>query len=151
MANTSENRRYPKVGVGAVVFKGDKLLLIKRGQPPKPGEWSLPGGKQELGETLKEAAAREVKEETGLTVNIGALIDAVDFIDRQDGAVAFHYSLIDYIAEFVAGEISPASDAIDAHFFSLEEALSLPLWTETKRIIQMAVEMRRIRPTAGRE
>lgn len=132
----------PVIGVGAVVFYGDDVLLIRRGKPPRQGEWSLPGGRQELGETLKEATEREVREETGLDITVGALIDVIDFIEHKDGALAFHYSLVDYIAEATSSAPVPASDADDACFFSLDEALSLPLWTETKRIISKAANMR---------
>lgn len=142
MSETRKNPQRPIVGVGAVVFKQAKILLIKRGKPPKESQWSLPGGGQHLGETLKEAVLREVQEETGLTIEIDCLLDAVDFIEKEDDAVAYHYSLIDYAADYVSGSLRASSDAVDANFFSLEEALSLPLWTETKRIIKMAAEKR---------
>jgi 8-oxo-dGTP diphosphatase len=142
MTDTRKNPDRPHVGVGAVVFKDAKILLVKRGKAPKKGEWSLPGGSQKLGETLQQAVLREIKEETGLNVKIGVLLDAVDFIEHQQGKVAFHYTLIDYVADYGGGTLKAASDADDARFFSLAEALSLPLWTETKRIIKMAAALR---------
>lgn len=144
MADARKNPLRPIVGVGAVVFKSDKVLLIKRGKPPKESQWSLPGGAQELGETVTEALHREVLEETGLTVVLGALIDVLDFIEQDKDTTQFHYTLIDYAAEYVSGELKPASDAVDAHFFSLEEALALPLWSETKRVIETAAHQRGI-------
>jgi len=141
MTKTSENKRYPKVGVGVVVFQDEKVLLIKRGKPPRAGEWSLPGGKQELGETLQEAAHREVKEETGISITITGLVDVVDFIDRGEDDIRFHYSLIDFAAQYQGGTLAPASDAVEAKFFTLEDALALPLWTETKRILKKAAFM----------
>jgi len=142
MPEARKNPDRPIVGVGAVVFKGAKILLIRRGKPPKENQWSLPGGGQELGETLHDAAMREVEEETGLRVKIDMLLDAVNFIERDGDNITFHYTLIDYSADFVSGKLSAASDANDARFFSLAEALSLPLWTETKRIIEMAASQR---------
>jgi len=142
MPDARKNPTRPYVGVGAVTFKGDRILLIKRGKPPKKSEWSLPGGAQELGETVQQALIREVKEETGLEVKVTHLIDVVDFIEHNDSDIAFHYTLIDYCAEFTGGELKAGGDALDAKFFSLEEALLLPLWTETKRIIKMAAKAR---------
>ncbi|GHF23506.1 DNA mismatch repair protein MutT [Kordiimonas sediminis] len=135
-------RSFPRpiVGVGTVVFCGDKVLLIKRSNPPKADEWSLPGGKQELGETLVEAARREVLEETGIIAEIKGLVDVVDFIDRSPSSqkIAHHYTLIDYWGICTADTVTAGSDAKAACFYSLEEALALPLWSETKRIILAA-------------
>ena len=142
MTDTRENPTRPHVGVGAVIFKEGKLLLIKRGKPPKEGQWSLPGGAQELGETIREAVVREVKEETSLAVKVGALLDVVDFIEKSENNIAFHYTLVDFTADYVSGHLQAASDAVEARFFSLDEALALPLWTETKRIIEMAAKIR---------
>lgn len=136
-----EKPTRPIVGVGTVVIGEDGVLLIRRSKPPKADQWSLPGGAQELGETTREAAAREVYEETGLQVTILDLIDVVDFIDRApDGSIRFHYSLVDYLAVPAAGTLKAGSDAREARFFPLEEALSLPLWEETRRIIRLARE-----------
>jgi len=145
MTKARNNPTRPVVAVGAVVFKDDKILLIRRGKAPKAGEWSLPGGAQELCETVKEAVLREVKEETGLTVALTGLLDVVDFIEaEEENMPSFHYTLIDYGAEYVAGTLKADSDAADARFFLLEEALALPLWSETKRIIELAAERRQI-------
>ncbi len=136
-----EKPTRPIIGVGAVVMKGSEILLIRRGKPPKAGEWSLPGGAQELGETTREAAVREIKEETGLEVDLLDLLDVIDFIDRaEDGTIRYHYSLVDYLAVPVAGSLRAGSDAHDARFFPLDEALSLPLWEETRRVIRLAGE-----------
>jgi len=140
------SRTYPDrpiVGVGAVVFRGNEVLLIRRGKPPRMGDWSLPGGMQEIGETVFEAAAREVQEETGVTISDIALIDVVDSITLDDDARAqFHYTLIDVVAKWRSGEPAGGTDAMHAEFVSLDEASKMVLWRETHRIIAKAREMR---------
>jgi ADP-ribose pyrophosphatase YjhB (NUDIX family) len=133
--NETLNPSRPIVGVGAVVFQGDKVLLIRRGKPPKENEWSLPGGKQELGERTLETMVREVREETGLSVKPGPLLGVVDFIEISESLVEYHYTLIDYLAEAQDGNPVAGTDAKDARFFTLEDALNLDLWDETKRMI----------------
>ena len=143
----SASRTFPDrpiVGVGAVVFKGEQVMLIRRGKAPRKGQWSLPGGGVELGETTSDAIRREIQEETGLDVELAGIIDSVDYIERTDtGAVSFHYVLIDYLAYWRAGALAAGSDADDARFFTVETALALPLWEETKRIIRAAQTMAR--------
>ena len=103
----------PVVGVGAVVWRGDRVLLIRRGKPPRAGQWSLPGGAQQLGETLLEAMTREVREETGLIVEGIQLLTTVDLIEREpDGRVRYHYTLVDFTAEAPVGEAVPGDDAM---------------------------------------
>ena len=140
MADNREHPDRPVVGVGAVVVKDDQVLLIRRGKPPRAGEWSLPGGGVELGETTEAAVLREVREETGLAVDLGPLIDVVDFIDCTPDGVRFHYILIDYLAFWTDGEPQAGTDATEARFFPFKEALALPLWSETKRIIKAAID-----------
>lgn len=144
MPETRKNPSRPIVGVGAVVFKGEKILLIKRGKEPKKNQWSLPGGAQNLGETVAEAVVREVIEETGLTVKIASFIDVIDYIEWGDrkGAPLFQYTLLDYSADYVEGTLRASSDAIDAQFFTLSDILALPLWSETKRVIKQAASER---------
>jgi 8-oxo-dGTP diphosphatase len=132
-----------KVGVGVVVLEGDRVLLIKRGKPPKLGEWSLPGGHVEPGESLKAAAQREVEEETGLGVAVQALVDVVDLIvPNADGSISYHYALIDYWAETASGRLNAGSDAADAAWHALADIGQLGMWQETERIIMKAVDMR---------
>lgn len=133
----------PVVGVGAVVWRGDRLLLIRRGRPPRLGQWSLPGGGQQLGETLSEAVAREVREETSLELASIRLITTVDLIERdQEGRVQFHYTLIDFTAEAEAGEPIAGDDAVDVAWFRPDQLEGLGLWTETLRIIGLAASLR---------
>ncbi len=139
-------REYPKhpiAAVGVVVFNDDKVLLIKRNKPPKSYQWSIPGGAQNLGEPLKDTARREVAEETGLTIKNIQLIDAIDYIKKDDrGTVEYHYSLIDYMAEYRDGTLRPADDAVDAIWVAGNELEQYNLWEETIKLINAAIKMR---------
>jgi ADP-ribose pyrophosphatase YjhB (NUDIX family) len=136
----------PIIGVGVVVFRdgpqGREVLLIQRGKPPRQGDWSMPGGKQEWGETLHEAAHREIMEETGVTIANLRLIDVVDGLMREpDGTLSRHLTLIDYRGDWVAGEPRPGDDAIDARWVPLSELASYRLWSETTRVIMAGAAM----------
>ena len=102
------SREYPDrpiVGIGGVVWRGDRVLLIRRGKAPRLGQWSLPGGGQNLGETLVEGLTREVREETGLEIEAVELLAVVDLVDRDEtGRVRYHYTLVDFMAEALPGE-----------------------------------------------
>jgi len=131
----------PVVGVGVVVLDGNRVLLIRRGKEPRRGTWSLPGGAQELGETVVEGATREAKEETGLDIEIIGLLDVVDSIDTDDvGAIRFHYTLIDFVARPAGGHIEANGDAADVRWFDRDDLSRLGLWAETDRIIGLAFE-----------
>lgn len=135
---------YPMVGVGVVVWKSEYVLLIQRGKAPRAGSWSLPGGRQELGETTREAGQREVHEETGLDVDIKGLIDVVDSITRDnDNRIRMQYTLVDYWAEWVAGEPEASTDAADAKWVHPDDLPSYNLWDETLRIIDLSAKARR--------
>lgn len=125
------------VGVGAVIWNGRKeVLLIRRTKEPRIGQWSLPGGKVENGESLHDALRREVREETGLEIEIMGLAGVAETIDdREAGAGGRHYVLIDYGARAVSGEAKAASDAADATWFAYRDLATLPLWSETRRIV----------------
>jgi 8-oxo-dGTP diphosphatase len=138
-------REYPKqpiAGVGVVVLHDDKILLARRSKPPRAGDWSLPGGAQNLGETITETALREIKEETGLDIKVLGIVDVVDSIIRDgDGRVQYHYTLVDVFAERISGEAIASDDAAEIGWFGLDELDSLDLWSETDRIIRLAHEM----------
>jgi ADP-ribose pyrophosphatase YjhB (NUDIX family) len=140
------SREYPAqpiTGVGVVVWHGDRVLLVQRARPPRQGQWSLPGGGQQLGETLTDAARREVREEAGLEVELGEVIATLDLIERDAGGrVRYHYVLIDFVAEAASAELRPGDDAAAARWFTLEEAERLGLWSETLRVIGLAKERR---------
>jgi ADP-ribose pyrophosphatase YjhB (NUDIX family) len=130
----------PVCGVGAVVWRDGQVLLVRRANPPRRGEWSLPGGAQEIGETVFEAVRREVLEETGIPIEVLGLVDVVDSIHRdEDGRVRYHYTLADVFARAAGGGEAAAGDATEAAWF---DPGSLPaLWPETERIIRLAAEM----------
>jgi ADP-ribose pyrophosphatase YjhB (NUDIX family) len=112
---------------------------VQRGRPPRRGQWSLPGGAQQLGESLAEAARREVLEETGVTVDLGDVIATVDSIERDpEGRVRYHYTLIDFAAEAHSAELVPGDDAADARWFEPHQIEALGLWSETLRIIELS-------------
>jgi len=141
-----EAREYPSrpiVGVGVVVWRDDEVLLIERGKPPLQGTWSIPGGAQEVGETVAEAGRREVLEETGVEVEITGLVDVVDSIRHDDeGRIRSHYTLIDLTGEWIGGELRPGDDASDCRWVRLDELPAYELWSETLRIIRRAAELR---------
>lgn len=133
------SREYPDrpwIGIGCIVFRGEEVLLVKRGKPPRLGEWSIPGGAQELGETAEETARRELREEAGVEVGPLAVAVVVDAITRdEDGRARFHYTIVDFCAEWVSGEPRPGGDVTEARFFAPEELPALGLWEEAVRAI----------------
>jgi ADP-ribose pyrophosphatase YjhB (NUDIX family) len=129
-----------------VVWHGDRVLLVRRDKPPREGQWSLPGGAQQLGETLAETARREVGEEAGLEVEPGEIVATLDLIERDpDRRIRYHYTLIDFTAEATSPVLRPGSDAADARWFTLPEVEKLGLWSETVRVIKLARERRSCR------
>ena len=123
--------------VGVVCLRGDEVLLIRRGKPPRQGEWSLPGGRIEPGERAVKAALRELREETGVEAEIVGLVDVVDGVFPEAGR---HYVLIDYAARWLSGNPVAGDDAAEARFMPLAEAEALVDWAETRRIIRMAAD-----------
>lgn len=139
--------QHPIPCVGVIVLDGDQVLLIRRAKPPRMGQWSLPGGRQELGETLKGCAVREVLEETGLSIQVRDLVDVFDLIDvAADGSIERHFSLIDFWGEPAGGSLAAGDDASEARWFTLSEIESLGMWDKTVSVIRRAVAMREHQP-----
>lgn len=147
MAPMSEDTtpRVPIAAAGVVCFRGDDVLLVRRGKPPLEDHWSLPGGRIEWGERAADAALRELKEETGCEADLIGLIDVVDAVlarrESGDSPPWGHYVLIDYAVRWRAGEPRGADDARDARFFSPPDIADLGLWSETIRVIAAARRM----------
>ena len=140
-------RAYPDrpfVGVGVVIFRGDEVLLAQRGKRPRRKTWSIPGGAQEVGETVHEAGQREILEETGIQIEILGLVDVVDSISHdEEGNVAFHYTLVDLFAEWRSGEAEAADDVSDVCWVGLDALGTYNLRTATHDVILLAERKRR--------
>jgi 8-oxo-dGTP diphosphatase len=135
-------REYPDrpiVGVGAVIVDQGRVLLVKRGSPPLLGEWSLPGGVVELGETLRGAAEREAREETGLIVKAGEVLEVLDrIVPDKDGAPQYHYVLIDFLCTVKGGELRAGGDAADACWARARELRKFKLEQPAVEVIRKA-------------
>lgn len=130
----------PIVGVGAVVLDGDRVLLVRRAQEPLKGEWSLPGGAVEVGETLRAAIVREVREETGLDVDVGPIVDVLDRIRVDDnGRPRFHYVLIDFACSVKGGDLRCASDASDVAWADVSQLGDYGVAASAVEVIHKAV------------
>ena len=150
----TDRRIYPDrpfVGVGAVIVDGERVVLIKRRFEPLKGQWSLPGGAVEVGESLEECVAREMLEETGLEVEVGPVIEVFDRITRdEDGRVRYHYVLVDYLCWPVAGALRAGSDVDDAVFAHPSELTAFKLTAKATAVIERALELAREAPRAVR-
>lgn len=130
----------PTPGVGVVCIRDGEVLLIRRANPPRQGEWSLPGGRIEPGESVLQAAHRELREEAGVEASMVGLIDVVDGLFPEHGR---HYVLIDYAMRWTAGEPVAGDDASEARFFPVDTAAALVEWSETERVIRAGVALLR--------
>ncbi len=132
----------PIASVGAVIVDAGRVLLVQRGQPPLKGQWSLPGGAVEVGETLAAAVQREVFEETGLVVEVGPIVDVLDRIHLDAAArVEYHYVLIDYLCSVVGGHLHPQSDAADARWASPAELPAFGLQSVTLAVVMKGLAL----------
>jgi len=135
----NSDREYPTrpvVAVGAIILSDDRILLVKRKNPPGQGLWTIPGGAVELGETIKDALKREVREETGLEIEIIKPIEIVDEIVRDEsGKIRFHYVIIDFLVKPVGGELCASSDVLDAEWVKFSEIENYKISKTLKRIL----------------
>lgn len=156
MASSREYPERPVVGIGGVIIEDGRTLLIRRGSEPLRGEWSIPGGTLELGESLEEGVARELLEETGIVVRIIELIEVFDRIYNDDGKIAaqlhrkprFHYVIVDYLCERIGGEPRAGSDVTDVAFAREDELANFHLTETATRILKKAFAMDRARHAA---
>ena len=138
--STPEYPDAPLIAVGAVVVRDSRVLLVRRGQPPSEGLWAIPGGRVELGETLQEAAEREIEEETGLTIRARYPIYTFDVILRDEaGSVQFHYVIVDLLADYVSGTLHPGDDARDARWVTPDELEGLSVNRTTLDVLKKVI------------
>lgn len=134
------NREYPdhpRVGVGAVVLRNGRVLLVRRGSEPARGLWAIPGGGLNLGETLQQGAEREILEETGIVIRAGAPVFTCDSFERDgDGRVRFHYVIVDMSADYVSGDVRAADDAIEARWILPAEIRSISVTKTTLKMLR---------------
>jgi 8-oxo-dGTP diphosphatase len=139
------NRLYPStpvVGVGAVIVHRGEVLLVRRAHPPLAGEWSLPGGVLEVGEKLRDGVAREVREETGLEVEVGPVLDVIDSIfPDAEGRTQYHYVLVDYLCRLRSGAAVAGSDAAELRWARFEQLCAFNLRPITLEVIHRALAM----------
>ena len=139
-------RDYPErpfLGVGAIIIDEQRVLLVRRANPPLQGEWSIPGGMVETGETTREAVVREVKEETGLEIQPVQLLEVFERILRDDDSrVRYHYVLIDYLCRVSGGAASAGSDVTELCWAGADQLKELSVAPETSRVIQKALVSR---------
>jgi 8-oxo-dGTP diphosphatase len=147
-------RSYPDrpfVGIGAVIVDAGRVLLVRRGSEPLAGHWSLPGGAVELGERLEACVAREMEEETGLTVEVGPVIEVFDRITHDPtGRVQYHYVLVDYLCWPIAGVLRAGSDAEAAVFVEPADLPAYALTMKAMAVIERALQLAREAPRAAR-
>ncbi|MEM0451407.1 MAG: NUDIX hydrolase [Nitrososphaerota archaeon] len=129
--------RWPIPAVGLFVVKDGRVLLVRRGNEPGRGKWSLPGGRVRFGERSEDAAVREMREETGLEVRLRKVVDVVDVFWRgPEGELLEHFVIVDFEAEVVGGELRASDDAIDARWFSPEELEGIEMTDSTKEFLE---------------
>lgn len=138
--NPREYPTRPWVGIGVLVFRGADVLLVRRGRPPRMGEWSLPGGAQRLGERAEETARRELREEAGVEVGPLDLLAVVDAITPGEAGAGprFHYTIIDFVAAWEAGEPRPGGDVTEVAWCDSARPEAFGLWPEALRVIALA-------------
>ena len=133
-------REYPDrplIGVGAIIIKGDRALLVKRAHEPLKGEWSIPGGMLELGETLAAGVRREAREETGYDVEVGEVLEVFDrIVPDADGKTKYHYVLIDHLCRIVGGAECCGGDAAELRWISRDELATFPIADSAAHVLK---------------
>lgn len=141
------NREYPErpvASAAAVILRENEVVLIRRGFPPRQGIWTFPGGAIEAGETAREACAREILEETGLTIQVGPVIEAVDVMQQVASRWRYHYTILDFLAEVhpESGELCAGSDACDARWVPVGDVLQYDLTPVAQHVLERGIWLR---------
>ena len=132
----------PRVAVGGVVLDGERVLLVRRGQAPSVGRWSIPGGLVSLGESLEDAVVREIEEESGLRVRVVGLCGVIDRVIRgDDGAVRYHYVIVDYVSLVDGGELRAGSDAAEARWVPVDQVTTYDVTDGVADMVHRAVRL----------
>jgi 8-oxo-dGTP diphosphatase len=146
----NDRRKYPDrpyVGVGAVIVQDGKVLLVRRKHEPLAGQWSLPGGAVEVGETLEACLVREMLEETGLEVGVGPVIEVIDRITRdEEGRVMYHFVLVDYLCWPTGGALCAGSDVAEAVFADPRDLVQYDLTSKSTSVVERALVLNRQTP-----
>src|SRR5437016_2783702 len=130
----------PLVGAGAVIVRGDQVVLVRRGRPPLAGEWSIPGGVVKLGETLRQAAEREAREETGLEIEAGEVLEVFESITPDAaGKTCYHYVIVDFLCRLKSGELRAGGDALEVKWCRAEELVEMRVSEPATKVILKAL------------
>ncbi len=137
MNKTKPQTKVPEIGVGGVVFKQGKILLVQRKNPPAQNQWAIPGGRLRFGESLKEACEREILEETGVRVKAGEIVHVFEVLDRDpQNGIRFHYVIIDLLAEYVSGELQAGDDALQVGWFTPQDIKQIKVNPFTLKLLK---------------
>jgi 8-oxo-dGTP diphosphatase len=139
-----EYPNQPRIGVGALIFRDDHILLVQRGHEPNKGKWTIPGGLVELGESLEQAVHRELLEECGITARLLDRLNVFEYIQHDDNArVKYHYIIVDYLAEYLKGKLQAGSDIDQASWIAIDEVQSFDITDGLKPAIDHALLLRK--------
>jgi len=131
------NENLPKVAVGAVIFNKEKVLLVRRSNPPAQGMWAVPGGKIDPGETMQQALTREIKEETGLDIEVGEIVYVFDVIKHNEqNEISFHYVIIDFLCRLKGGRLQAGDDAREARWIARDDLKVLNVNEKTRSMLR---------------
>ena len=140
-------REYPErpiVAVGAAVFHDGQVLIVQRGKAPSKGVWTVPGGAVELGETMRQAAAREVKEECGIKVEVGEVAGILDNVVRDEqGRIRYHYAIVDFAARYTSGELCPNDELMNAAWITPTEFDAYGVPAKARKVLLSALNVYR--------
>jgi len=134
----------PRVGVGVVIFKKDQIVLVQRQNHPAQGEWSIPGGLVNIGETVRQAAQREIREECSLEIDNLEILDVFEYIENKNDSVKYHFIVLDYVADWKSGKLKAGSDAPQAQWVSVSDLDQISMKPQLKKMLTKALSKKMI-------